>query len=248
MEADADTAPIGTSRLSPPVRGNTTADLLSGSALGLLLGVIVGLATSPVVGIVVGGLVSLLAVFLGLESRGDTKLAILAKVQVNGPRIGAFGAAAVCGVLLGQYVRINNPLVEPPARHLQRWTEAFPGNPVLATQMMLKERLGITPIAVRYDGAAPDQAVTADAGPVPIRPGLMSGEALKALCGDLAPERYNNNVDTLLRRYANEGGAYAAAARRVAELPPAQQWPALAGAHALQCELEAAQAAKKVSK
>ena len=86
--------------------------------------------------LVVGALVSLLAVFLGLESRGESKLAIVAKVQINGLRIGTFGLAAVAGVLLGQWVRVNNPIAQPPQQQLARWQQAFPDNPVLAAQLM----------------------------------------------------------------------------------------------------------------
>jgi hypothetical protein len=215
------------------------ADLMSGMSLGLLLGLVVGLATSPVVGIVVGALVSLLAVFLGLESRADSNLTILSKVQINGVRISAFGLAAVAGVLLGQYVRINNPMAEAPERQLARWSKAFPGNPALAAQMMINERTGITPNALSFDSNAAAVAVTAAVGPAPNRPGLYSGASDKALCGVLAPKLFGHSVENILQRYSNEGGVFASVAKRIGELPQDQQLGALAGAHALLCEWEA---------
>jgi hypothetical protein len=245
----ADEPRVGASRLAAAApRASLAGDLMSGAALGLLLGVVVGLANSPVVGALVGGLVSLLAVFLGLESRGDAKLAILAKVQVNGPRIGAFGLAAVAGVALGQFLRINNPLAEAPKAHLARWNDAFPDNPALAAQMMLKERLNITPATLQYGKDVAAVAVFAASGPMPITPGLYGGGSRKALCNDLAPEQFNGNARNALQRYALEGGAYKEAAETLGALPAEQQWPALAGAHAMLCALEAGVANKKETK
>lgn len=137
-------------------------DVLSGAGLGLLLGMVVGLASSPVVAIVVGALTSLLAVFLGLESGGDSKVASLAKVQLNGVRIGSFGLVAALGVILGLFIRINNPLSEPPTQQLARWQAALPDNPVLARQMMIFERTGITPSTLNFDKDAGVQVKLAE--------------------------------------------------------------------------------------
>jgi len=146
-------------------------DVFSGVGLGLLLGVIVGMASSPVVATVVGAIASVLAVFLGLEG-GDSKLAAFAKVQLNGVRIGSFALATVIGLVLGLYIRINNPLAEPPVVQMQRWYEVFPvevaplkpvpgmayannaeealRNRTLARQLMIFERTGLTPKSLDY--------------------------------------------------------------------------------------------------
>lgn len=245
MDTAAEESPLGANQPAPAQRNAVATDLLSGAGLGLLLGLIVGLAISPVVGVVVGGLVSLLAVFLGLDSRADANPAVLARVQINGVRIGAFGLAAVAGVLLGQYVRINNPMAETPERQLARWRAAFPDNPALAAQMMIKERTGITPGALSFHRDAPPTTVKAASGPVPIQPGLFGGESGKDLCGDLAPDRFGDDVQKILEAYAVEGGPYAAAARRIGELPPAHRLSSLSAAHALLCELQAAQRKQK---
>ncbi len=245
MDTAAEEPPPGANRPAPAPRNAVLTDLLSGAGLGLLLGLIVGLAVSPVVGIVVGALVSLLAVFLGLDGRADPNPSVLAKVQINGVRIGAFGLAAVAGVLLGQYVRINNPMAEAPERQLARWRAAFPDNPALAAQMMIKERTGITPGALSFDRNTPPMAVTATSGPTPIQPGLFGGEAGQDLCGDLAPDRFGNDVPKILAAFAVEGGAYAAAARKIGEQPQVHQLSSLSAAHALLCELQAAQRQQK---
>jgi hypothetical protein len=139
--------PMDTAPQSAPIvdtetrkRGSTAADALAGIGLGLMLGTIVGLTTTPVVAGLVGGITSLLAVFLGLDGGGgEGKLASIARVQLNAVRIGCFGLAAVAGFGIGLYVRINNPLAEAPQTQLARWQAAFPDNPVLAQQMMVFE-------------------------------------------------------------------------------------------------------------
>jgi len=246
METPAESAPVLADEPAASQRGGSLfSDLLSGCGLGLLLGMVVGLATSPVVGVVVGGLVSLLAVFLGLESRGgdEGKLAVMAKVQLNSVRIGAFGLAAVVGVLFGLWVRITNPLAEAPEQQRARWAKVFDDNPVLATQLMVYERFGILPTAMNFEKGAPAVGVKSDAGAQALRPGLFSSAVKTSLCAELAPERYQDKVADTLDAWGDEKGAYAAAAKRIRELPADQQLGALKAAHVLVCELGKAQAA-----
>ena len=236
MEPASEEPRAGVNRLVAP-RSGVLGDVVAGAGLGLLLGVVVGLATSPVVAIVVGALVSLLAVFLGLESRGESKLAIVAKVQINGLRIGTFGLAAVAGVLLGQWVRVNNPIAQPPQQQLARWQQAFPDNPVLAAQLMVHERTGITPAELKFDkdAAATPVAAASDAGA--LRPGLMATAVKANLCADLAPRRFGGRVASTLEAWVDEKGPYRVVAERIAQLPAAQQAGALEAAHLLVCEL-----------
>jgi hypothetical protein len=220
------------SRLVVP-RPQRLSDVLAGLGIGLLLGTVVGLATSPVVAYVVGGLTSLLAVLLGLEGRGDGKPAVFGKVQINGLRIGVFGLAAVAGVLFGQWMRINNPLAEPPERSLARWSRAFPDNPALAAQLMVHERLGLSPAALRLGGA--DAPVVASAQAAALRPGLMSGGGTVQLCAELEPARFGNRAEPALDAWGDERGAYAEVAQRIRMMPPEHRLPALQAAHALVC-------------
>lgn len=78
------------------------AAVFNGLGVGLLLGLLLGLAVSPVVSGVIATISSLLAVLLGLNERflGPAKSI----------RIGSFGLFAVIGILLGMYIRANNPL------------------------------------------------------------------------------------------------------------------------------------------
>lgn len=82
--------------------GSVFAAILNGLGVGLLLGILLGLAVSPVVSGVIGTISSLLAVLLGLNEKLISPL--------KGIRIGFFGIFAVAGILLGMYIRANNPL------------------------------------------------------------------------------------------------------------------------------------------
>jgi hypothetical protein len=186
---------------------------------------------------VVGALTSLLAVFLGLESGEDSKVAALAKVQLNGVRIGSFGLASALGLILGLYIRISNPFAEPPTQHLARWQAAFPDNPALALQMMIFERTGITPSTLTFDkgsgvavklaeGAAAHQAV------------LFASLQGKDLCRDLAATRFGDDVKKILQAYDDRGEPLATVAAKVRDLPDEHKRSSLVAVHAFLCELE----------
>lgn len=217
--------------------GGIVVDVLSGTGLGLLLGVVVGLSTSPVVGVVVGGLTSLLAVFLGLQGGEDSKIAALSKVQLNGVRIGCFGLAAVLGVLLGLYVRINNPLAEAPERQLARWMLAFPDNPVLARQMMISERSGLNATNLKFDPEAAGVAVTLAAGAGARGANLFSNAGARDLCRELAPERFANDTGNMLNAFGDID-AFASLASQVRALPAEHRLGALRAAHAVICAMK----------
>ena len=217
-----------------PSSGGIAVDMLAGAGLGLLLGIVVGLSTSPVVGVVVGGLTSLLAAFLGLQGGEDSKIAAFAKVQLNGVRIGCFGLAAVLGVLLGLYVRINNPLAEAPEHQLARWTRAFPDNPVLARQMMISERTGLNAANLKFDPGAAGVAVTLAAGAGARSASLFSNAGDRDFCRELAPERFGNDTANILNAYGDIE-TFAPVANQVRALPAEQRLGALLAAHAMLC-------------
>jgi len=76
--------------------------VLNGIGVGLLLGILLGLSVSPVVSGVIGTISGLLVILLGLDEKYLD--------PVKGIRIGAFGLSAVAGVILGLYIRANDPL------------------------------------------------------------------------------------------------------------------------------------------
>lgn len=235
MEPTSGELPTGMSNERRSMR-DIAVDVLSGAGLGLLLGIVVGLASSPVVAIVVGGLTSLLAVFLGLESGGDSKVASLAKVQLNGVRIGSFGLAAALGVIFGLYIRISNPFVDPPTQHLARWQAAFPDNPALARQMMIFERTGITPSTLNFD-KGPGVAVKLErtAAHQAVLFGSLQG---KDLCRELAPTRFGDDVKKTLQAYDDQGEPLATVAAKVRDLPDEHKRSSLVAVHAFICKLE----------
>jgi hypothetical protein len=183
---------------------------------------------------VVGGITSLLAVFLGLDG-GEGKLA---RLRINAARIGSFGLAAVLGVGLGLYVRINNPLAESPQRQLERWQAAFKDNPELAAQMMVYERTRLEPGALRFSPAAPATPVKQGAGAATMGAVLFSSLKGKNYCRDLTLANYGNDAGKLLAGYENRGGALAVVAAHVKSLPTAQHAAALEAVRTLVCELE----------
>lgn len=75
--------------------------IFNGLGIGLLLGMLLGLSISPVVSGVIATLSSLLAVLIGLNEKYLDPLKSI--------RIGAFGLFTVVGVLLGLYLRANDP-------------------------------------------------------------------------------------------------------------------------------------------
>jgi hypothetical protein len=235
MQSRAQDASTGATA-TPPSRG-LAVDVLSGAGLGALLGLVVGLSTSPVVAVVVGALTSLLAAFLGLDSGTEPRVAALDRLRLNGVRIGSFGFAATAGVLVGLYVRVNNPLAESPVEQLARWEAALPDNPALARQMMVFERTGITPSALSLEQDAP-VAVTVAEGAAAHRSVLFGSLQGKDLCRDLAAERFGDDLTRTLAAYDDRGAPLSTVAARIKDLPAEQQGSALAAVHALLCELE----------
>ncbi|WP_138464524.1 hypothetical protein [Poseidonocella sp. HB161398] len=219
----------------PQRDGGALADLFAGSGIGLLLGTVMGLSVTPVVATVVGVLATLLAAILGLDAKeGGTRLP-----AVNALRIGAFGFAAVAGLALGLYARINNPLAAPPRADMARWSEAFPENPTLARQMMVFERTQLQPaeVAFREDRAAPVAAGPSAAARQSV---LFSGFGSYDACQQLDPGRFASDADTLAAYGRGDPPVLVRrTAARIAALPEAQRGTALALAHGLLCDVQA---------
>ena len=81
---------------------NGITAIFNGIGIGMLLGILVGLSVSPVVSGVIATITGLLAVLLGLDEKYLDPLKSI--------RIGAFGLAAVAGVVTGLYIRAFDPL------------------------------------------------------------------------------------------------------------------------------------------
>ncbi|MDU9006831.1 hypothetical protein [Sedimentitalea todarodis] len=220
----------------------TFANLSAGGGFGLLLGVIVGLSQTPVVMGVITVLTGLLAVFLGIKAGGDSSEIEPQKLQSNHARIGSFGLAAAIGLILGIYLRIANPFSEDPMVESERWTRAFPDNPVLASQAMLYERLGVEPSVWYFD---PDAAVeaTVNVDQAKARRGGLFGVLQRSnLCRDLDPAQYSNDPEILLTAYdIPSEPVLVSIAAQVRDLPPSQQLSALTIVHTTFCELNAEQ-------
>jgi hypothetical protein len=175
-------------------RGSVVSDIFAGAGIGLLLGTVLGLSTTPVVALVVGALTSVLAVFLGLDGKEQSRLP-----SVSAVRIGAFGFATVAGIAFGLHVRINNPIAIAPSRAMERWTEAFPDNPTLARQLMVYERTAIVPGELRFDAGSPaGTSVAVDASAAPSRQAvLFSSLSEFDACTRLDPERFATAEDAI---------------------------------------------------
>lgn len=215
-------------------------DLFAGAGLGLLLGVIVGLSTSPVVEVVVGTLMSLLAVFLGLEGSKILKSEGFAGLKINHLRIGAFGFATLIGLLVGLFIRINNPLAIPLDDRFQHWKAAFPHDPVLVKQMVIYERTGIQPTQIDYGEGS--------GGPTPVTLQKEAAAAGRAVlyslfksydvCVQLRPGRLTE--ESLLANYRTPGAppGLAEVATRIEAMPAALRGDVLVMTHELLCRLQ----------
>ncbi len=80
---------------------NGFSAIFNGLGIGLLLGLLLGLSVSPVVSGVIATISSLLAVLVGLNEKFLDPLKSL--------RIGSFGLFSVVGILIGLYLRANDP-------------------------------------------------------------------------------------------------------------------------------------------
>ena len=214
------------------------ADMFSGAGLGLLLGTLLGLAITPVVTGVVGAITALLAIFLGLDGR-DTPLRLPA---VNVLRIGAFGFATVAGLVLGLYLRVNNPLAADPGAAMARWTAAFPDNPTLARQMMVFERTALRPAEIAYGGeGAPAQTTQLDETLASAKQMVLFSDLSDYdACSRLDPDRFGSAEDTLAAyRRGDPPELVQAVATRLDGLPEADRPAALRLSHDILCDVQA---------
>ncbi|MDN3689129.1 hypothetical protein [Cyclobacterium jeungdonense] len=89
--------------------------VFNGLGIGLFLGLLMGLSVSPVVSGVVGTITSLLAVLIGLNEKFLD--------PVKSLRIGSFGLFSAVGILLGLYIRSNDPFAPSLSDKMQEYLE-----------------------------------------------------------------------------------------------------------------------------
>jgi hypothetical protein len=210
--------------------GGLARDIFAGMGLGGALGLIVGLSVTPVVSVLVGGLTSLLAVFLGLQG-GDDAPAALKAVRLNGPRIGGFGLALAAGVLAGLFIRTTEPFTEPVALSVERWTAAgYPAE--RARELVVFERTGILPPDAETDAAITEQAARTRST------ALFSDLANVNLCRELDPDGFGRNVSEGLYTYRiRDNETLNRLADAVEAMPEDAQMPALDMLGQLFCDL-----------
>tara|TARA_R110002111_G_scaffold116234_9_gene177463 strand:- start:1823 stop:2692 length:870 start_codon:yes stop_codon:yes gene_type:complete len=91
------------------------AAIFNGLGIGAFLGLLLGLSVSPVVSGVIGTISSLLAILVGLNEKFLDPIKSL--------RIGSFGLFSVVGILLGLYIRANNPFAPSLADKMNDYLE-----------------------------------------------------------------------------------------------------------------------------
>jgi len=211
-------------------KGGLARDIFAGVGLGGALGLIVALSVTPVVSVVVGGLTSLLAVFLGLQG-GDDAPAALKAVRLNGPRIGGFGVALAAGVLVGLFVRTTEPFMEPVESSVLRWTAAGYSEE-RARELVVFERTGILPAEAQSVGPiAEERARTRSTA-------LFSDQSPVNLCRELNPDDFGRDVSEGLYVYRiQDNDTLDSLADAVEAMPVDAQLPALTMLGQLFCDL-----------
>lgn len=98
-----------------PSRFQGYAAIFNGLGIGLFLGLLLGLSVSPVVSGVIGTISSLLAILIGLNEKFLNPIKSL--------RIGSFGLFSVIGILLGLYIRANDPFAPSLTGKMRTYTD-----------------------------------------------------------------------------------------------------------------------------
>lgn len=110
--------PVQETAETPPPKLNRmkiVSAVFNGFGIGFLLGILWSLNTEPAIGGVIATLSSLLALFLGLNEKYIDTLKSL--------RIGSFGLAAVLGIMLGLYLRANDPFAPSLKAQMDQYLE-----------------------------------------------------------------------------------------------------------------------------
>ncbi len=216
------------------VGGGAIVDVFSGLGIGLLVGLIVGMSVSPVVSIILGALVSLLAVFLGLQNEGSAEAEspkALSRVRANGVRIGSFGFACVAGIMLGVYIRAHQVFSAPIEQQVAKWTNAG-YDPAEARKLVAFQQLGVKPTGVEIvQGELQKGGSSA----------LFADLAEINLCNQLDPGRYADAQEVLRAYRAEDNAVLSTLADKIERLPAREQTIALQATGDALCELQSAE-------
>lgn len=104
--------PDGAAETKPNLLQGISA-VFNGLGIGLFLGLLLGLSVSPVVSGVIGTISSLLAILIGLNEKFLDPIKSL--------RIGAFGLFSVAGILIGLYIRANDPFAPSLSHKMEEY-------------------------------------------------------------------------------------------------------------------------------
>jgi len=186
----------------------STAQLYSGSGLGLMLGLLLGLSSTPVVAVVVGAIAALLGsiVLPHLPSKATANDAAETRATID-LRAGAFGMVCVVGILGGIWLRTHDVL--------------SPKVPTLIEKLEQWKSIGFSPqeartLVARSEGLG-EGGGKATAGLSTTRTVLFSDPTTR--CAQLKVDRYAT-VDAAATAYEEYGeSALARIARSLSRLP-----------------------------
>ena len=183
-------------------------NFLAGAMLGGAVGLLAGLSTSPVVGSIIGGLLALVATFLGLGGEAGPVQGTRSVDRVIG-----FSAALALALVGGIWLRANQALSPSIADDMARWRAA--GFEKEAASLVLYERFGLVPEGYTKD-ADRDAASEAWRTMAFAQAGDESCSAIMA----------NADAETRLADMTTLGGEWARVAEVIRRAEPASR-PAL---------------------
>lgn len=189
----------------------TTKKVFGTLGFSLFLGTLVGLSSAPVVGIILAALAGLIGLVVG-AGRNARVEAIGEITSIEFPLLGIFGIFALAGVLLGLYVRTENPwgasIVEQKAEWIAAGYEETQAN-----SLVIFQEIGLTP-----PGWTPSQET---GNPGIDKPVLFAGSA--GATDKLNPENFANAVD-IRSAWSDEGEPWSRyAAMITAKIRPTDQ-------------------------
>jgi hypothetical protein len=183
-ESTAESQPVVAAQPAPVkkitlIKGITA--IFNGLGVGLLLGMLLALSLSPVVSGVIAALSGLLAILLGLDEKYIDPLKSL--------RIGAFGLFAVAGILIGLYIRANDPFA-----------------PSMLDKMNNYREIGFSDEEAR---AFITKSIESDTGKARREAGVLYSSTVDAgACDDLQYATSDQPVDEIINTFKTAGGTW----------------------------------------
>jgi hypothetical protein len=203
------------------------AQLLAGTALGLLLGLLVGLSSSPVVATAVGALTGGMLVFLGFTSNSQADSNTKSPFEAAGWRLTGFGLACTVALVVGLLIRTHDLLAQPIKKQVSELTDAgFTSDEAHA--WVAYKNIGVL---MREPSNLPMDKDKRAAGTASsylfASPGTDS-------CDLFNPDKYSSQAEHLIA-LRNAGGRYAAFADSISKLDERSLATTLSGTKHLFC-------------